>query len=464
QPGGPIQDGFAPDSSSISLSAIGGGTLPVGDIDYRLTFVDASGFESLASDASETVTTTADARQVQILNLPLIPDTSDYSTRRLYRFDPVDGVYRLISELNRSASTFTDDGMVTGGAVLDLSREGLRGRLNGSLVIDPNTVVKFRGARIELGHGTNLIAEGNAGQRVVFTSSLDDRFGAGGSFDTNDDSGTPGGGTLPQRGDWSGIYASPTARVSIDNAIVAYGGGVSLIEGGQSRGFAPIELQQADGRITNTRFEYNDHGQDGSGPAGRNGRLAITPSTIYVRQSQPVIVGNEFIDNHGSIIDVDLASMTDQFIADAGRQTADIDLIVGLDDNQGPLIRRNTTDNIAGDVAGERQLNGLRIRGGELVVGSVWDDTDIAHVLFESVNVGNLVSSDGLTLKSRPDESLVVKFAGRGTPNSATAGTGITATGTNADISDRIGGTVHILGLPGSPVVLTSLKDDSVGA
>ena len=156
--------------------------------------------------------------------------------------------------------------------------------------------------------------------------------------------------------------------------------------------------------------------------------------------------------------------MTDEMIADVGRQTGSIDTIVGLDDNYGPLVRRNTTESTPGDVDGRRQLNGMRIRGGELVTASVWDDVDITHVLFDSVIVGNQVSSGGLTLKSRSDESLIVKMAGRGTPNSATAGTGITATGATGDISDRIGGTVHVLGLPGAPVVLTSLKDDSVGA
>ncbi|WP_143543664.1 S8 family serine peptidase [Rhodopirellula sp. MGV] len=464
QPGGPIEDGYRPTVAAVTLNTAGGGQLAAGTYDYRVTFVDRSGFESLASDATSSVTVSAGARTVQILNLPLIGDGSDYLTRRLYRLDPGSGEYRLVGELNRSESNFVDDGSVAGGAVLDLTREGVRGRLNASLVIDPNTVVKVRGARIELGQGTNLFAEGVQGQRVVFTSALDDRFGAGGSFDTNEDAGTPGGGTAPERGDWAGIYAAPTANVSMDYGIVAYGGGVSLIEGGQTRGFAALELQQATARVTNSRFEYNDHGQDGSGPVGRNGRLAVTPATIFGRFTQPIIADNQFIDNYGSIIDLDLASMTDEMISDPGRQIGDVDKIVGYDDNVGPLLRGNTTDSEPSSAFGRRQLNGLRIRAGELAGASTWDDTDIAHVLFESVIVGNTVSSGGLTLKSRPDESLVVKMTGEGTPNSPTAGTGITATGSTGDISDRIGGTVHILGLPGVPVVLTSLKDDSVGA
>ncbi|TWU66700.1 Thermophilic serine proteinase precursor [Crateriforma conspicua] len=465
QPGGSIQDGFAPDFGSVTTQTAGGGSLVNGTYQYRMTFVDAAGFESLASDASDAVTISGGNRTAQLLNLPVIPERSDYLSRRLYRLNPLSGEYELVAQLNRSDATFTDNGSVaTGGATLDLSRAGIRGRLDGSLVVDPNMVVKFRGARIELDHDTQLIAEGTEGKPVIFTSALDDRFGAGGSFDTNNDAGIAGGPTAPQRGDWSGLYAGPSANVSLDYATIAYGGGVSLIEGGQSRGFAALELQQADARVTNSRFEYNDNAMDGSGPIGRNGRLAITPATIFVRGSQPIIVGNEFVDNYGSIIDIDLASMTDELLTDIGRQTGSPDRVVGLDDNHGPLVRQNTTESTAGDVLGLRQLNGLRIRGGDLTSGSVWDDTDIVHVLYDSVVVGNQVSGGALELRSRPDESLVVKMLGQGTPNSATAGTGITATGSTGDINDRIGGTVHVIGLPGAPVVLTSLNDDTVGA
>ena len=148
QPGGPIQDGFKPDLSRAGVQTAGGGSLPIGDFQYRIAFVDAAGFESLASDPTPVVTTTDSARQVQLLNLPTIATGSAYATRRLYRLDPTDGQFKLIAQLNRSDTTYADDGSVTGGAVLDLNREGIRGRLDGSLVIDPNSVVKFRGAPI----------------------------------------------------------------------------------------------------------------------------------------------------------------------------------------------------------------------------------------------------------------------------------------------------------------------------
>ncbi|MFO1062605.1 MAG: hypothetical protein U0892_01855 [Pirellulales bacterium] len=61
-----------------------------------------------------------------------------------------------------------------------------------------------------------------------------------------------------------------------------------------------------------------------------------------------------------------------------------------------------------------------------------------------------------MRLVSHVDESLVVKLLG--------SGAGLTAGGQFLDITDRIGGSVQIEGAPGFPVVLTSLKDDTVGA
>ncbi len=463
-PGGPITDGFAPNLSSVSGRPISGGRLQPGDYQYLMTFVDADGFESLSTIPANAfdITIVEANSSVDLIGLPPVV-RSDYVSRRLYRAPIVPGqspVFRLAANLDASTQTFIDDGTVS-GAVLDQTRTGTRGRLDGSLVFDPNIVVKLQGSRIELGQGTQLLAEGTQRNPVVFTSALDDRFGAGGTFDTNNDS--DGQSTSPSRGNWSGIYGGPTSRISIDNAFIAYGGGISQV-GSESRGFAPVELQQADGRITNTRFEFNDDGQDGSGPVGREGRLGITPSTIFVRGAQPMIVGNDFVDNRGTIVAIDSDSLIADYVLDVGRQTGDSNRLRELDDNHGPLIRNNRYENVPADDDDEKQISGLDIRGGTLTTESVWDDTDIVHLFSDSIIIDNLHSSGGLLLKSRPEESLVVKISGGGTPNSPTLGTGFTATGTPTSIADRIGGTLHVVGLPGAPVVLTSFKDDTVGA
>src|SRR5690606_16458978 len=80
----------------------------------------------------------------------------------------------------------------------------------------------------------------------------------------------------------------------------------------------------------------------------------------------------------------------------------------------------------------------------------------IVHVVRGTITVPNFHTYGGLRLQSSPTESLVVKLAG---PNA-----GFTATGTPLDIEDRIGGSLQINGVPGFPVVLTSLNDGTVGA
>ncbi len=471
-PGGSIEDGVAPSMALISARRLSGGPLgpaavlapappnPAVSYDYKMTFVDAHGFESLASADVFTFAVADPDSAIQLTSLPAVPSSGDYVSRRLYRSDAGLDDYRLVGRLDASTVLFTDDS-AGGDAALDLSLDGIRGRLDASLVLDPAAIMKLRGSRIEMGQGTQLLAEGKLQSPIVFTSSLDDRFGAGGTFDTNNDNNLESPPAEPVRGDWAGIYAGPTSNVSFDHVQLSYAGGISLLDGGLARGFLPLELQQAEGRVTNSRFEFNDSGQDGAGPAGRFGRLAVTEATIMVRGSQPVIVDNVFVDNRGSIIDIDIESMGGNYRQDIGRQTGEIDRISVLDDNYGPMIRFNRYLN---DTSSGLQLSGLEVRAGTITTETTFDDTDIAHLLFDNITVGNLHSSGGLRLLSRPDESLVVKFIGSGSPNAASAGTGITATGSLEGIDNRIGGTVHVVGMPGAPVILTSMNDDGVGA
>ncbi|NCY17659.1 MAG: hypothetical protein EBX39_13055, partial [Actinobacteria bacterium] len=109
-----------------------------------------------------------------------------------------------------------------------------------------------------------------------------------------------------------------------------------------------------------------------------------------------------------------------------------------------------------GSSGGNGSISGVKIRAENITVESVWDDTDMVHVLKGNVTVDNFHTATGLRLMSRSDASLVVKVDG--------ASSGFTATGTPQEIGDRIGGTVQVVGQPGFPVVLTSLADDSVGA
>jgi hypothetical protein len=324
-------------------------------------------------------------------------------------------------------------------------------RKSGRLSIDPGVVVKLQGARIELERGTaQLIAEGTAGQAVIFTSLGDNRFGAGGTFDTN--------GNLPdvrQAGDWGGIIVNAGAKASIDQAYLGYGGGQTPIEGSFAS-FNVIEVHQGDLRLAHSRVENN---AAGLAAGSRNARGGNAAATVFVRGAQPVILGNDFRDNLGAIVSINANSLTDAEMPDHGRSTGGIDRDTRFDDNRGPLVRNNrisyTIDATVGRPAGGA-TGGMEVRGEEIAVESVWDDVDIVHVLRSEVIVQNLHTRTGVRLMSHVNASLVVKLLG--------ANAGFTAAGYGLDIDDRIGGTVQVVGQPGYPVVLTSLADDTVGA
>ena len=478
-PGGNVQDDFVPRMVSVTGQILSGGQLGaqnLGDPDeeylYRVSFVDAYGFESRASDEEfgPVVVPFQDAgSSIELTNLASIASATagQYVSRRLYRSNDAGVSYQLVARLDGQSESYLDDGSLAGGT-LDTGRQGIRGRFDASLVMDAGLILKARGSRLELGQGTQFLAEGTQQNPIVLTSAFDDRHGIGGTVDTNNSS--PGADEsdpiVANRGDWAGVYAHPGANVSFDNVSLSYAGGISLLEGGFGAGFAPLELHQAEARITNSIFEFNDdgfadnnqnglndEGIAGAGPEGRFGRLSFAPSTIFIRGSQPVIVGNYFIDNRGSTIDINIESMTADLRRDGGRQTGFIDRLTSLDDNVGPLVRDNQFFNVASTVEAEKQLSGLEVRAGEISEETSFDDAGIAHLVFDDVIVGNVHSSGGLNLLSRFGNSLVVKFDG----------SGIVATGQNT-LNPAIGGTVHVLGQPGSPVVLTSLEDDSVAS
>lgn len=319
-------------------------------------------------------------------------------------------------------------------------------RLSGRLEVDPGVVVKLGGSRIEAMLGnSNFLAEGTKERPVIMTSILDDEFGIGGTFDTTNNLATAGA----KAGDWGGVFFNATSSGSIDHAIIRYGGGRTPIEG-EFNEFNLIEIHQADVRVGNSRLEFN---ADGTGVAGvdatRNGRGTNGSAVIFVRGAQPIIVNNEFRENTTShVLSIDVNSLNSFERLDRGRSTGAVERLSEFDDNVGPLINGNLMRN--------NRINGMEVRGGALTTQSVWDDTDIVHVLYTEVYVPNHHTYSGIRLQSRPTESLVVKLSG--------AAAGFTAGGVELDIDDRIGGTVQVVGSPGFPVVLTSLKDDTVGA
>lgn len=455
-PGGAFEESIAPNVSLVQLdnTSTASGILS-GTQNYKVTFVDRNGGEGIQSVATAGVAASA-AGSITLNNLP--PARGDFVSRRLWRSSTgATGTYVLVAELDRETPTYVDTGKnltaILPGATATINRA----RTDARLAIDPGIIVKLANSRIEVGFGAQLIAEGTPDHPIIFTSRFDDAYGAGGTFDTTND------GTLStaKAGDWAGIIARQLSSLSVDSARIAFGGGVASVPGGIV-GFNPIEVHQANARIANSTLEQNASGLGtGALEATRDGRGNHDAATIFVKGAQPVIINNIIRNNattsltaprNTAAISIDANSMKAVPVQDLGRETGASDRLAGGLGNYGPLVSGNRLLN--------DDLNGMRVRGATLTTESIWDDSDIVHILQSEIVVPNFHSYGGLLLKSQSDESLVVKL---GTP--ASGGTvGFTATGTPLDITDRIGGQVQVIGAPGFPVILTSLKDDSVGA
>ena len=444
-PGGAVRETVAPSVTLVTLTPLAGGTLAAGGYRYRVVFTDENGFESPASATTGLVTLTATG-SIRLAQLPQVSASSVYTGRRIYRSAIGGaGTFTLIADLDRSATTYTDTG-VTLQRTLPASPTGARdrARLDARLSIDPGIVVKLQGARIEAEMGAQLIAEGVAGRQVIFTSRLDDRYGAGGTYDTNNDDSAGATERVPSAGNWGGLYFGHLGSGSVDRALITFAGGNVPVGGGFSA-FNPVEIHESEVRIRNTTFETN---ASGASSGIRSGLFSNSPGTIFVRGAQPILLDNTFVGNSGAVININVNALNKTFVADTGRSTGFADRQLDYGDNQGPLIRDNVFQ-------GNSQ-NGMIVRGETITTQSIWDDTDIVHIVLSEIYVPNLHTYGGVRLESSSNESLVVKLSG---PNA-----GFTAGGSTLDITDRIGGMLHLIGQPGQPVVLTSLSDDSVGA
>lgn len=476
-PGGPVLSQTAPPVTLVRFvnppTGTTGTLTPGTTYRYRLTFVDRNGNESPPSLATPALTdnpnivTVGPSGAVQINNLPT--PTGDFVGRRLYRSAPGGGgPFVLVALLNATDTTYIDKGGQLGG-ILNTTVdpvEGLRrARPSAGLIIDPGTVVKLEGSRIQVGIGATLIAEGRDGHEIIFTARQDDRFGGSGTFDTNADDALGPNEAQPRPGSWGGIYFAANSVGSIDRALITYGGGITK-GGGSFFATNAIEIHQArQVRVTNSVIERNEIGQGGQAGGSTSTRFGLgfnAPAAIFIRGAQPIIVNNIIRDNLDlnnvdfdpsrtslvAAINVGVNSLDATPVRDQGRSTGPAELFAAYRNNYGALIRENRLSN--------NGVNGMVVRGGLVTTDSVWDDTDIVHVVLSEIVVPNFHTFGSLRLQSSATQSLVVKLFG--------PGAGFTATGTQGDVDDRIGGVLHIVGQPGFPVILTSLRDDSVGA
>ncbi|QEG01722.1 hypothetical protein Mal15_58010 [Stieleria maiorica] len=441
--GGLLREQIRPDASGVTTTAGAGGSLIAGTAyDYRLTFFNALDGETQASDSTASFVAPASG-SIELAGLPAVPD--GFVGLRIYRSIPGGSQYELIDQLIAGETSYVDEGREIDLPQRILRNDGNNGtlflpRFDARLSIDPGLVIKLQNARIEAGFGADFYAEGEDGKEIIFTSRRDDSYGAGGTFDTNNDAIADN--AAP--GDWGGLVFRQDASGSLDFAEVRFGGGSTAIDG-QFTEFNAIEILQADVRIANSTITDND---SGFAAASTRGGIGFNDeAAIFVRGSQPVLVGNTIEGNIGAAISINPNALNADPMLDYGRSTGGVGIFTVDMDNQGPVIAGNRLD--------DNTINAVRVRSEVLTTDSVWDDTDIVHVVEGEIASATHHYRGALRLKSDPNQSLVVKFG---------PGAELVGTGRPLDIEDRIGGTVQVLGTPGNPVVLTSWNDSTVGA
>ena len=305
-------------------------------------------------------------------------DEIDFSAR----FDDTDIVHVVTENIQLVGSP--GGPILVGGA--------LQARESGRLRVDASTIVKLSGARIEGERGhSNFIAEGTEEQQIIFTSIFDDRYGRSGTSDTTNDTDN----SSASSGDWGGFVMNHSSNASIDQSNIAYGGGLVPIEGGFDS-FNVIEVHQADLRLTNSRLDSN---ANGSSSSNRNGRGTNDATTIFIRGAQPIIVGNDFVANDGSVASVNANSMTPDVVRDLGRSTGVADAFTQFPSNYGPLVRLNRVGSTIALPAPTRVATELITNGG-------FETGDFTGWTLADTGSGNWSINDGTFDPDGPGDAL----------------------------------------------------------
>jgi plastocyanin len=287
-----------------------------------------------------------------------------------------------------------------------------------TLTVSHGAVVKLK-STIGIDVNGNLIATGSPAAPVVFTSYRDDTYGG----DTNDD----GSNTTPAPADWGEIVFRAGSQGELHNALVRYGGALSSANiynlGGEvylervtssyASGYGLVSLSTTPaGKVVVDNSVFSHNTADGlriessvltmtNSLLSSNGQYGL----VLLSVSQPVINTTEFTTNT------------------VGAAYWAVDSLV-MDARQ---VRNNTGSGNA--------LNGIAIAG-NLTGASVLSDTNPG---FPYVLYGVAVLSGG-ELKLQAGTVLKVKD--------------------NSGID--VYGKLNVQGTSGSPVVITSLRDDSL--
>ncbi len=296
-----------------------------------------------------------------------------------------------------------------------------------TLAIDPGVIIKFYNTGASLTVNGTLSTAGTAALPIVFTSFHDDDCGvAGGCGDTNATT------TAPAMGDWLGVViASNAASATFTHTIIRYGGAT----GANGSFGANLRIQNNSASVSNATLEYSrlygirmDNAGTGVSVANsilRNNNRNVpgqsTGAGAYLAASSPAISNNQFTNN-----------VTGMIMNQASAPTLTNNTFTSNTGNAIESIASFPTS--SGSTASGNGGNGMTV---QLSVSQNYTlPTDLTTVMS-----GENTISAGATL-TVPAGAIV----------KSSANTKLTTNGT-----------LTAQGTAASPVVFTSLKDDTHG-